>query len=434
MNRDAIKQYLLDFQERPLPPLKPRTITIRDSLKIQVIIGARRVGKTYLLYAKMDELIQIGVRKSQILYLNFENPALNDVTFQEFKDILEIHWSLFPEELDNNIYLFLDEPQAIEKWDIAIRGLYDDYRFPMFLTGSSSKLLGREIATSIRGRSLTITLLPLSLQEFLSFRGYSIDPAKMSTKTRAKITHLMDEFLSFGGFPEIVLEPDEGEKMRILQDYLDLTIYRDIVDRYGVKSGRLMKDFLRFIVTSASKETSINKIYKTFKSQGIQVTKTTLYDYFGMLEDALFLFPIRKFEYSLTKENLSIPKIYLNDVGFLKLYNIEDFGRKFENTVCLELLHQLQGDPLKHLHYWKSPDQKEVDFLITQGNVVMTAIQVCVSLVDGITKEREIRALLACLAHFQLTEGLIITLEEDGLEEIDGKQIRMVPFWKWALS
>jgi hypothetical protein len=155
------------------------------------------VGKTYLLYAKMGELFQSGVRKSQIIYLNFENPALNDVTFQEFKDLLEIHWSLFPEELDNTNYLFMDEPQAIEKWEIAIRGLYDEFRFPMFLTGSSSKLLGREIATSIHGRSLTMTLLPLALREFLTFRGFSIDASKMSTKTRANLTNQPNRGIHF---------------------------------------------------------------------------------------------------------------------------------------------------------------------------------------------------------------------------------------------
>jgi len=434
MDKERIKRYLLDFQEKIFPNLKDRDIQLKESSKIQTVIGARRVGKTYLLFNKITELQNKGINKKQIIYLNFENPILNEVSCKEFGEIIELHWSLFPETIKQKLYLFIDEPQSIDKWELAVRELYDDYSCHIFITGSSSKLLSKEIMTSLRGRSISNVLLPLSFREFLNFKEMDLDIKKLSTKSKARLMNYLGEYLKFGGYPEIILENDINEKLKIIKDYFDLTIYKDIIDRYNIKNTRVVKWLINYLISSIAKEISLNKIYLNLKSRGTKISKNTLYEYFSMLEDSFFIFPLKKFEYSLKNENLSIPKVYVNDIAFLNLFSMEEYGKRMENIVLLEIIRKINKIPLIRVHYWKSPNRKEVDFVISEGKKVKMIIQVCYSLSDEKTKKREIDSLLMCLNYFKLKEGLIITIDEEGEKNINGKTIKLVPLWKWLLE
>ncbi len=240
MNKEIIKNYILDFQSRKFYNIKPREIALKNSSKIQTVIGARRTGKTHLLYNKILELEREGIGRKQMIYINFENPVLDDLTYKEIKSIIDIHWSVFPEVINKKLYVFIDEPQVIEKWERAIRSLYDDYNLNIFLTGSSSRLLSREVATSLRGRSITSTLLTLSFREFLMFKNCDYDVNRLDSKKRAKILKHFDNFMEAGAYPEIVLENSKGNEIKILQDYLDLTLYRDLVDRYNIENTELI--------------------------------------------------------------------------------------------------------------------------------------------------------------------------------------------------
>jgi len=434
MDREKIKHYLMDFQEREFTGLKDRTLQLKDSSKIQTVIGARRVGKTYLLFNKIRELEKNGIKRKQIMYLNFEHPLLNEVSYQEVREIIELQWSIFPEIIKKKLYLFIDEPQSISKWELVVRELYDDYNCHIFITGSSSKLLSREISTSLRGRAITNLLLPLSFKEFIYFKNFNTGTDKLSTKSKAQLMNYLEEFLKFGGYPEIMLENNINDKLKIMKDYFDLIIFKDLIDRYNVKNTKIIKWLINYLVNSVSKEVSLNKIYLSLKSGGIKLSKNTLYEYFSMLEDSFFIFPIRKFEYSIKSEGLSIPKIYLDDIGFLNLFSIEDYGKRMENIYFLELLRKKNNEPLMDIHYWKTSDGKEVDFIISRGRKVKSAIQVCYSLSDNKTKEREINSLVSCLNHFQLKEGLIITKDFEGIENINGKTIKIIPLWKALLG
>ncbi|MFH1636990.1 MAG: AAA family ATPase [Candidatus Woesearchaeota archaeon] len=152
MDKGRIRNYLADFQERGFTNVIKRDTSLKPSKKIQTVVGARRVGKTFLLFNKIKELEQSGVPRKQIIYLNFESPALNEITFKEIKDILEIHWSMHPGVIKKETFMFIDEPQSIKKWELAVRELSEEYSVKIFITGSSSKLLSREIATSLRGQ------------------------------------------------------------------------------------------------------------------------------------------------------------------------------------------------------------------------------------------------------------------------------------------
>ena len=162
MNTDEIKEYLIDFQKKVLPKLIERELKIDKLKKVKSIIGPRRAGKTYFIYQKINELISKNINKEQILYLNLEDPRLIEINFKEIRGIIKIHWQLYPNSIKYDLYIFIDEPQNIKNWDLAIRALYDE-GFDIYLSGSSSKLLSKEIATSLRGRTLSYLLLPFFL-------------------------------------------------------------------------------------------------------------------------------------------------------------------------------------------------------------------------------------------------------------------------------
>ncbi|MEA3514367.1 MAG: ATP-binding protein [Nanoarchaeota archaeon] len=434
MDKEKIKRHLIDFQERIFLNLKERDIKLKDSSKIQAVIGARRVGKTYLFFNKIRALEGKGIGRKQIIYLNFENPVINNVSYKDIKDIIELHWSLFPETINKKLYLFIDEPQSIDQWELAVRELYDDYNCNIFITGSSSKLLSKEISTTLRGRSLTTVLLPLSFKEFLKFKNFNIVANKISTKSKAQLMNYLKEFLKFGSYPEIVPENDKNEKLKILKDYFDLTIYKDLIDRYNIKNTLVIKWLINYLVSSIAKESSLNKIYLNLKSKGIKLSKNTLYEYFSMLEDSFFIFALRRFEGSIKSDGLSIPKIYLNDIGFLNLFSVEDYGKRMENIVFLEIIRKRNNNPLLDVSYWKSSDGKEVDFIVREGRKVKSAIQVCYSFADESTKKREINSLLSCLDYFKLNEGMIITEDYEDVQKIAGKTIKIIPVWKWLFK
>ena len=433
MDKEIIQEYLLNFQGRKLPEVIERDILLPDSSKVRTLIGGRRTGKTYLLYKKILELEGRGINRNQMIYLNFENPVLDTISYKEIKGIIDIHWSLFPEVMDKKLYLFVDEPQVIDKWERAIRALYDDYDISIFLTGSSSRLLSREVASSLRGRAIATVVLPLSFKEFLRFKGVECDVEKIDSKSRAMIINYFDEYMRLGGYPEIVLGKARGEEIRLWQDYLDLTLYRDLIERYRINNTEAMRTLLDLIVASTASEFSLNKHYLNLKSQGLRVGKATVYEYFSHLIDSFFVFALRRFSYSRKTEKLSLPKVYLGDVGFLNLYSMKNFGARLENIVYLELLRRAYNNPLLHLNYWKSDNGYEVDFVVSENRKVKQALQVSLRLYDAKTMQREMRALLLCMQEFNLKEAVILTKDEQGEESIDGRKIRIIPCWKWLI-
>jgi hypothetical protein len=433
MNKDIIKQYLIDSNEKSLINVLSREIQLESSSKIQAIIGARRTGKTYLLYGRIKNLQKKGIANENIVYLNFENPVLDDVSYKEFKKIIELHWSIFPKSTKNKMYIIIDEPQVIPNWERAVRSLYDELDAEIYITGSSSSLLEKEISSSLRGRSIKIFLLPLSFREFLQFKNveYSSNP---TSKGKALIIKLFNEYLKNGAYPEIAQEKSEENKLKILKEYFDLTIFKDLIDRYNIQNTRLIKTLIDLAVASCSKEFSVNKHYNDLKSQGFKLGRSTLYEYFSNLEDSMFIFSLKRFSYSQKTQDFSIPKIYLGDVGFLSLYFKENFGQRLENIVFLELLRKTSPNPRKNINYWQSINGLETDFIISDGKKPQIAIQVSHNLSDPTTREREINSLLACMEELNLEKGMILTQYEEGQEKIENKTIKIIPTWKWLLE
>lgn len=432
MNQKEVEQYLINFQKSEFPKLVERTLKVSPGKKICAIIGPRRAGKTSYLYQTMNSMIKEGKNKEDIIYLNFENTRLFDINFKEIKDVVDLHKRLFPKA--KNPILFLDEPQNIQNWEKAARELYDE-GYPIFVSGSSSKLLSKEIATSLRGRSISYLLLPFSFKEFLKVKEFPFSKL-MSSSEKTKIFALLDEYLEFGGFPEIVLEQDKDTKLRILESYLDLTVYKDIAERHGIKDSLLIKWLIKTVASSYTKEISINKIYATLKSQGRKISKDELYTYASLLNDALFALYLPKFSWSVRKRE-PVNKVFLCDTGFVKLIETsKDTGKKMENAFYLEMLRR--KSPIIEYFFWKNVQQEEVDLVIKEGTKITKLIQVSNKLNESETKGREIRALLKASKELKCKDLIVVTENYESEENAEWRgfkgRIKYIPLWKWLLD
>lgn len=421
-------ELIKDFHERRLPDPVERELRypLETPLNRAVVFsGPRRSGKTYLMYIGIKELLERGEDRDQILYVNFEDIRLAGATAQDLNDLLEVYFEIYPDNGTKKVWFFLDEVQVVPDWERFVRTLVDMENMNVFVTGSSSKLMSKEIATSMRGRSLTYDVYPFSFAEVL--KADRVEHGKyLSSTQKAKIVRKLEDYVKYGGYPETVVYREEWE--RILREILDVTIFRDIVERYDVKNIKVLKIFLNAIFNS--KEFSIHKFFNFLKSQGTKLSKNTLYNYFEYFVDSFIVFPLRRFSYSYKDVESSIPKIYLVDNGLLSLQGIRDRGRLIENIVFVELKRK----GVRDLFYFRSTSDRKVDFVIRDGKTVKELIQVCYDIDNFSTKERETRALLGGSKELNCDNLLIITWDYEAEEDVSGKMIKYVPLWKWLIG
>jgi predicted AAA+ superfamily ATPase len=423
MEISLIRDYLIEYSKKKFPWFLERELKISQTKrKIISIIGPRRAGKTYYFY----QLIKRDQKNS--LYLNFEDSRLIDISFKDIRDLIRIYQEItgfWPK------YLFFDEIQNIKKWEIALREILDTQKYQIFITGSSSKLLSKEIASSLRGRTLTYFLFPFSFSEYLKAKRVSFGEY-LSKDEQAKIKRFLREYLEWGGFPEVVLEK---EKEKILKEFYDLILFRDIVERHNLKNISLAKFLLSYFVQNFTKEISINKILNFFKSQGKKFGKNTLYDYVDKIQDSVSIFFLNRYSEKIYLRESWPKKIYLCDNGISRIVRFSpDFGKLMENLVFINLLRKTNLYPLIEIYYFKSLNGEEVDFVIKEKQKIRELIQVCYNLDDFETKIREFKSLEKASQELKCNRLLIITWDLEGQEKFKNKTIKFLPLWKWLIS
>ncbi len=420
MQLPTVKDYIIEWiKKEPAKGINRELEVPRRKDKVISIIGPRRAGKTYYFYQLLRE------SKKNSLYLNFEDTRLMDITFKEIRDLTR-----FYTEITGNVptNLFFDEIQNVKNWEIAIRELLDTQHYNLFVTGSSSKLLSKEIATQLRGRTFSYLLLPFSFREFLKAKNVTTEYLTMDEA--AKIRNLLRKYLEFGGFPEVVLE--ETEKERILKEYFEMILFKDIVERHKLKNISLARFLLFFSLQNFSKEFSINKIIKYLKSQ--KFGKNTLYTYIDKIQDSVVLFVLNKFSQKVYQRESWPKKIYLCDTGLTKVVRFsEDIGKLMENTVFLELLRLTNKKPLLEIYYWKNHQQAEVDFILKEGTKIQKLIQVTYASNKDEVEKREIKSLLKASEQIKCKNLLTITWNYEDTSKINNKTIKFTPLWKWLL-
>ncbi|MDK2372823.1 MAG: ATP-binding protein [Candidatus Korarchaeota archaeon] len=428
--RASLEEVVEEFLRLGIPDLKRREVSLpRPRGRAVVVTGLRRAGKTFLLYQTMGEYLNSGKNFEELLYVNLEDNRLEGITSKDLSYLVEVYASRNPHSRE--MYLFLDEVQVVPGWERFVRRLLERRSVHIFVTGSSSRLLSYELASTLRGRSLTQKLFPLSFREFLLFKGFSI-PQVLTEDDRGAVRSYLREYLVYGGFPELVMY-DEILKVRTLQEYLDLVIYRDLVERYGIEKLGALRALIRATVRNFARKSSVRRLHTMLLSMGARISVNKVYEYFSYLEDVGFVLPIRKLEASDIESMRTIPKLYLMDNGFPTIYGVKDDGFRMENLVAVELLRRkYYWRPLMEVYYWESRG-KEVDFVVKEGGEIRELIQVSASL-DHDVRRREFTALSTASTALGCKNLKVITGEEEGVEEWGGRRIELIPLWKWLLS
>jgi hypothetical protein len=423
MELEYIKDYLVSFQKTVFPSMVERELKINSiERKAVTLIGPRRAGKTFYFFNLISNL-----ERSKVLYLDFEEPFLKGLSSL---DVLKIVLEIFPEAAGGlPEYVFLDEVQNVSLWESLVRSLLNR-GLHVFVTGSSSKLLSREVATQLRGRSISYLLLPFSFREYLKARSIDVEPNRLGN--RGIVKRELKKYLEEGGFPEIVLQM---EKEKILKEYVDLAFFKDFIERHNVKSITLARYVFNNLLQNFSQETSIRAIERKLKSQGASFNITTLYKYVESLEDTLFIHFLRKFSLKAHERELWPRKVYLVDTGLTGYTKFsQDFGKLMENVVFLHLLRETNQNPLLTFYYWKDYQQNEVDFVIKEGANIRELIQVTYASGKDEIDRRETDSLLKASESVECNKLSIITWDYEDDIKVGNKIIKCAPLWKWLVT
>ena len=386
--------------------------------EIIIITGVRRSGKSTLMYQMIDYLFSENISPKQILFVNLEDKKIKD-------DSLDDIYNSYRENLnhDKKAYIFLDEMHKREGWESWVRKKYDLKDNSKFvISGSCSYLLKKEYSTLLTGRNLTFEVFPLSFEEFLFFKNFEINMENIKKgilleKSRLSILRYLKEYLELGGFPEVSFKP-ENFKLKILEQYFDDILYKDIVDRYNLNSQKA-RDLALFLLTNFTGLISLRSLRNSLK-----LSFDTIKDYLSYYKEALLFFTIDHFSYSFKEQKTLASKIYCIDNGLRNAVSFKfskDEGKLAENLVLVEL--KRRGE---HPYYWKNKGG-EVDFVIKNRDQSLTAINV--SYTDEVD-EREIEPLLDFGKKFKKTKDIILLTKN--LEKQENK-IKYIPLWKWLL-
>ncbi len=431
--KKIFKQIIRDFHGLAFPRVVNREYAIPlDTGKIITLIGARRCGKTYLLYQLINRLTP-DIDKEKIIFVNFEDERL-DIQSDELDALLQAILELYPgyDNLSGH-YFFFDEIQNIPGWEKFVRRLYDQHSKHIFVTGSNSKLLSSEIASALRGRSLSYTIYPLSFREYLRFK--EVEPDPHATLGHARIRNALQHYLEQGGFPETALIDDSRIQRQVLQEYYQVMTFRDLIERYQISNIPALRFFLKRLAASNSKQVSVNRLYNELKSAGVTIGKTSLYEFMQAAEAIFFVGTLKKHSHKVSARELGERKAYLIDTGLylaIHFQNLSDRGKLLEQMVYWELRRR---NPENALTYQR--DKTECDFIVQnqdRDKPKTEVLQVCYELQDNDTRKREIKGVVDTCKTFKLDSGTIITwAEEEQIVQNDIK-IQVIPVDQFLLA
>ncbi|MBS3772001.1 MAG: ATP-binding protein [Bacteroidales bacterium] len=423
--KEILKEIIRTNQNRDFSDIRSRDLRIPiNAGKIITLIGPRRSGKSSLLQFTIKELLRNGTKKDNILFINFEDERLN-FDQSNLDLIIQAYRELYPDNNIENCYFFFDEIQNAEGWDRFISRIFENISKNIFLTGSNAKFLSAEISTVLRGRAISYILFPLSFSEFLSF--LSIEKDIYNVQNKALIINAFDNFLIWGGFPELV-NMESTLKTKVLQEYFNVMIYRDLIERFSISDPHVLKYFIKKVIANITKPLSINRIYNELKSNKYTIGKNSLYQFLDQVSDIFLVRLVNKFDYSQIRREQYDKKAYIVDNGLISSvnYNLSnDYGKLLENLIALEI--QKNG---YEVFFFKS--LKECDFImkISDGFI---PIQVSYTFYDNDTKNREINGLLKASQVLDARQGYIITF--DLYEEIKKAEtkIHILPAYRFLL-
>ncbi|HBX53556.1 MAG TPA: ATPase [Bacteroidales bacterium] len=377
---------------------------------IKLITGPRRSGKSVLSFQLLKE--------ENFAYLNFDDDLLLK-HFDENKVIQTLN-EVYPDYR----YLFLDEIQNLPNWELWVNKLYRRNK-NLIVTGSNARLLSREMATSLTGRYIQITVFPFSFAEVLHF--HKVSPVAKTPQKVGVIQGYLNTYVQNGGFPETVLNPS------ILKNYLstlfDSVLLKDIMKRFQIRQSQQLYDLSNYLLTNYTNQYSFNQLKTDLNFHSVP----TVQKFMGYLSEPYLFLNLTKYSTKVKTQQKSPKKSYIIDNGFIKARSFElspNYGRLLENVVFIELLRRQYKLELD-LFYYKTRNDKEIDFVCRKGHIVEQLIQVCYDISKPKTLKRELDALIEASSELACDKLILITWDKEDVIEKNEYKIQLVPAWKW---
>lgn len=417
MNRDVLKQIIIDQKEMYLDnPLISRDYDLEENVNY-CFVGIRRTGKSYMMYQQIHNLMNDGISSSQIVYVNFEDERLLEIGVDDLNTILELGIEFSGSK--GKPYLFLDEIQNVDGWEKFVRRVAD-MKYRINITGSNSKMLSKEIASTLGGRFMIVNVFPYSFKEYLSANHIeNVRLDQIGTKKRADIVSQYEQYVTYGAFPELV----DIKNKRVFLNNIYQTVYlQDIITRNKITNDFAVRLILKKIAESVTKALSFNRLTNIVKSAGISIGKQTVINYVGHMLDSYLIFSLQNYASKKTS-----PKYYFMDTGLLGLMLLDCKTAQLENLVAVELIRRYG---FENVYFFEN--NIEVDFYVSSENL---AIQVSMQVLEDVdTLERETKAFVKLNQFIPDTKCLLVTNSEETKLNCDGIKIDVVPAWKWLLD
>ena len=422
MDKQLLKQILRDNQQEVVRyKIEPREFNF-EAFPCCVLVGVRRSGKSYMLYQRIQQLLNEGKQWDEMLYLNFEDERLENFTAEDFNHLLECHQEMY----GKRPMLFLDEIQNIDHWEKFARRMADA-NYTIYITGSNAKMLSGEINTTLGGRFLTNEVYPYSFREYAGVHGVSLLPNDLlSTEGRSAAVRYFNEYLHDGGLPASALLP---AKRNYLSSVFQKIYLGDIIARNNISNIAGIRVLIRKIAESVCRPISFNRINNLLSSVGGKLSLATTIKYVEHCEEAWLLMRLRNYAACLADKE-GVCKYYFIDNGILNLFLMDKDSMLLENLVALQLFRKY-GHDVDNERVFFYNDNFEVDFYIPEEDL---AIQVCYSLRDEETLNREVDALKKLPKRLECRRRIILTFDEETSFTDQHGTIEVIPCWKWMLE
>lgn len=421
MTLEAIKTVIKEGQEDLLAvQLYERPFEFEPEGRY-VLVGIRQAGKSYLLYQRARQLLAQGYSISEIVYINFDDERLLGMTAEDLDLILQAYSSMY----SGKPILFFDEIQNITGWEHFARRLANQ-KYLVFITGSNARMLSRDIASTLGARYFDEKVFPYSFREFIGAQDIILEPNWIYGQQRGLVQQKFEEYMYWGGFPELLLYRN---KRHWLNGLYKKIILGDVIQRNKVKNEQALRLAVKRLAESVMQPVSYNRLTNMVKSVGVSTNVASIIEYITYVKSACLMFDIGNYA-SKFSERESVKKHYFTDNGLLSIFLNDEKAQRLENLCAIALQKRYnRDDDSPGLYYWSRT--QEVDFYVPDENY---AVQASCNLADYETREREISALVALNKEHPLSKAQIISLEEETQILRDGLAIEVIPAWKWLLS
>jgi hypothetical protein len=422
-----------------LGAVEPPAFTPRDARlppvpgKAHAVIGMRRAGKTTFLRQLLAER-RSALPPERALYLSFDDDRLGGIGVEQLGFLLEEFYRRHPALRGREtVHWLLDEIQLVPGWERFVRRVMDSEKVDFVVSGSSARMLSREVHTSLRGRGMATLISPFSFREFLRHRGE--EPAKparwWTAAERSPVEKRFREFLTEGGFPE-AQGLSATLRIELLQGYVDTVLFRDVVERFGVSQVAALRWLVRHCLRNPAGSFSVHRLTSDLKSQGHGVARDAVHAMLGHLVDAFLLSEVPLATESERKRNSNPRKIYPADPGLIPAFDASgraNVGHALETAVLNELVRRRA-----EVGYVKTAEGLEVDFLARHPAGGEELVQVCADLSSAETRTRELRALTAAAGEHPRAARRLLVLDRDARVETDTPGIEVLPAYEWLLA